>query len=137
MSQSQEWWIVHQAESGPLDDANEIFKGLDVYVFSDQVSPPSLGFLAGYGYVLTAATLVLSKMSLETLKTNESIVMDKLRILTFFKKKQLMKSKPLREREGNTLKLENSLINYSICRGTNIKNVLNQCFLRVTHISSK
>lgn len=102
MSQSQEWWIVHQAESGPLEKTNEIFKGLDVYVFSDQVSPPSLGFLAGYGYVVTAATLVLSKMSLETLKTNESIVMDKLRILTFrrrfFKKKQMMKSKPLIER---------------------------------------
>lgn len=51
----------------------------------------------------------------------------------------MMKSKPLREREGNTLKLENSLINYSeiLVRGTNIKNVLNQCFLRVIHISSK
>ncbi|XP_075877858.1 piezo-type mechanosensitive ion channel component 2 isoform X2 [Nelusetta ayraudi] len=59
MSQSQEWWIVHQAESGPLDDANEIFKGLDVYVFSDQVSPPSLGFLAGYGIMGLYASVVL------------------------------------------------------------------------------
>lgn len=70
--------MVSQTEFGPIDKERKKLDGLDVYVFSDQVSPPSLGFLAGYGYVVTAATLVLSKMSLETLKTNESIVMDKL-----------------------------------------------------------
>ncbi|KAK7944677.1 hypothetical protein WMY93_000405 [Mugilogobius chulae] len=33
--------------------------GLDVYVFSDQVSPPSLGFLAGYGIMGLYASVVL------------------------------------------------------------------------------
>lgn len=90
-SQTQEWWIVNQTESGPIQKDNNAFEGLDVYVFSDQVSPPSLGFLAGYGYVVTAATLVISEMSLEMLKTNESIVMDKLRILTF--RRRFLKNK--------------------------------------------
>lgn len=51
--QTQEWWIVNQLEPGPLKKAsNKNESGLDLYVFSDQVSPPSLGFLAGYGYVV-------------------------------------------------------------------------------------
>lgn len=62
-SQTQEWWIVNQTESGPIQKDKKIFEGLEVYVFSDQVSPPSLGFLAGYGYVVTAAPLVISQMS--------------------------------------------------------------------------
>lgn len=46
----QEWWIVNETKPGPLN----MFKdgtgsGLEIYIFSDQVSPPSLGFLAGYG----------------------------------------------------------------------------------------
>lgn len=50
--QIQEWWIVNQTELGPIEMRNPKYKyeaGLEVYVFSDQVSPPSLGFLAGYG----------------------------------------------------------------------------------------
>lgn len=50
MSQTQEWWIVNQTESGPIQKDTKFHTGLEVYVFSDQVSPPSLGFLAGYGY---------------------------------------------------------------------------------------
>lgn len=52
--QIQEWWIVNQTELGPIEKRNPKYKyeaGLEVYIFSDQVSPPSLGFLAGYGYV--------------------------------------------------------------------------------------
>lgn len=52
----QEWWIVDQPSSGlvrlggsaPTDTGREA--GLQIFVFSDKVSPPSLGFLAGYGY---------------------------------------------------------------------------------------
>lgn len=60
--QIQEWWIVSQTEPGPLDkkDSKKKFDaGLDVYVFSDQVSPPSLGFLAGYGIMGLYASVVL------------------------------------------------------------------------------
>lgn len=52
--QIQEWWIVNQLDPGPVESIgtkNE--PGLNIYVFSDQVSPPSLGFLAGYGYAPT------------------------------------------------------------------------------------
>lgn len=48
----QEWWTVNQTELGPIDKRKPQYKydeGLEVYIFSDQVSPPSLGFLAGYG----------------------------------------------------------------------------------------
>lgn len=53
----QEWWIVDQPAAsllpvggaGMLSDRREA--GLQLLVFSDKVSPPSLGFLAGYGYV--------------------------------------------------------------------------------------
>lgn len=49
----QEWWIVNQTERGPIrvGSKTEQDSCLEIYVFSDQVSPPSLGFLAGYGYV--------------------------------------------------------------------------------------
>uniref|UniRef100_M3ZFC3 Piezo type mechanosensitive ion channel component 2 n=1 Tax=Xiphophorus maculatus TaxID=8083 RepID=M3ZFC3_XIPMA len=58
--QIQEWWIVNQVDSGPLGSIgikNE--PGLNIYVFSDQVSPPSLGFLAGYGIMGLYASVVL------------------------------------------------------------------------------
>ena len=48
----QEWWIVNQTQTAPLkirNSKNQYSAGLELYVFSDQVSPPSLGFLAGYG----------------------------------------------------------------------------------------
>ena len=47
--QIQEWWIVNQTEPGPIPKKSEGREGLQLYVFSDQVSPPSLGFLAGSG----------------------------------------------------------------------------------------
>lgn len=49
-SKDQEWWLVKQLKRGPLTIGNnESEAGLHIYIFSDQVSPPSLGFLAGYG----------------------------------------------------------------------------------------
>uniref|UniRef100_A0A8C0XZX2 Piezo-type mechanosensitive ion channel component n=1 Tax=Cyprinus carpio carpio TaxID=630221 RepID=A0A8C0XZX2_CYPCA len=55
----QEWWIVNQTEAGPLSvrDASEC--GLELYIISDQVSPPSLGFLAGYGIMGLYMSVVL------------------------------------------------------------------------------
>uniref|UniRef100_A0A3B3ZC10 Uncharacterized protein n=1 Tax=Periophthalmus magnuspinnatus TaxID=409849 RepID=A0A3B3ZC10_9GOBI len=52
--------------TGPIDkrgtpqgSKKRLDPGLDVYVFSDQVSPPSLGFLAGYGIMGLYASVVL------------------------------------------------------------------------------
>lgn len=51
--QAQEWWIINQKEPSIIRKiSRKTEAGLEIYVFSDQVSPPSLGFLAGYGYVL-------------------------------------------------------------------------------------
>ncbi|XP_068197300.1 piezo-type mechanosensitive ion channel component 2 [Antennarius striatus] len=58
-SQIQEWWIVNQTESGPIGRKSQLEAGLEFYVFSDQVSPPSLGFLAGYGIMGLYASVVL------------------------------------------------------------------------------
>ncbi|XP_077078207.1 piezo-type mechanosensitive ion channel component 2 [Siphateles boraxobius] len=58
----QEWWIVNQTEPGPLNKVkvkNETKSGLELYIFSDQVSPPSLGFLAGYGIMGLYMSVVL------------------------------------------------------------------------------
>ncbi|XP_044075319.1 piezo-type mechanosensitive ion channel component 2 isoform X3 [Siniperca chuatsi] len=61
--QIQEWWTVNQTELGPIDKRSPNSKkyeaGLEVYIFSDQVSPPSLGFLAGYGIMGLYASVVL------------------------------------------------------------------------------
>uniref|UniRef100_A0A4W6FQJ1 Piezo type mechanosensitive ion channel component 2 n=1 Tax=Lates calcarifer TaxID=8187 RepID=A0A4W6FQJ1_LATCA len=61
-NQTQEWWVVNQTEPGILDKKSpkmDEAAGLDIYVFSDQVSPPSLGFLAGYGIMGLYASVVL------------------------------------------------------------------------------
>uniref|UniRef100_H2TFE0 Piezo type mechanosensitive ion channel component 2 n=1 Tax=Takifugu rubripes TaxID=31033 RepID=H2TFE0_TAKRU len=46
-------------EPGLIKNSQEKFEGLEVYIFSDQVSPPSLGFLAGYGIMGLYASVVL------------------------------------------------------------------------------
>lgn len=61
----QEWWIVDQPAASlvplgggaSLSDRREA--GLQLFVFSDKVSPPSLGFLAGYGIMGLYASVVL------------------------------------------------------------------------------
>ncbi|XP_045549637.1 piezo-type mechanosensitive ion channel component 2 [Salmo salar] len=58
----QEWWIVNQTSPGKIkvrSPKNLYNAGLELYVFSDQVSPPSLGFLAGYGIMGLYASVVL------------------------------------------------------------------------------
>uniref|UniRef100_A0A4W5K5L9 Piezo non-specific cation channel R-Ras-binding domain-containing protein n=1 Tax=Hucho hucho TaxID=62062 RepID=A0A4W5K5L9_9TELE len=58
----QEWWIVNQTDPGQINvrsPKNLYDAGLELYVFSDQVSPPSLGFLAGYGIMGLYASVVL------------------------------------------------------------------------------
>ncbi|XP_031720951.1 piezo-type mechanosensitive ion channel component 2 isoform X3 [Anarrhichthys ocellatus] len=59
--QTPEWWIVSQTVPGPIPkrDSNKAETGLEFYVFSDKVSPPSLGFLAGYGIMGLYASVVL------------------------------------------------------------------------------
>ncbi|XP_040910915.1 piezo-type mechanosensitive ion channel component 2 isoform X2 [Toxotes jaculatrix] len=57
--QIQEWWIVNQIKTGLISLGNNSEAGLDIYIFSDQVSPPSLGFLAGYGIMGLYASVVL------------------------------------------------------------------------------
>lgn len=42
----QEWWTINQTLKFHRKDQKE---SLEIIVFSDKVSPPSLGFLAGYG----------------------------------------------------------------------------------------
>lgn len=51
----QEWWVVDQPAASLVPVGGGAFlnsrreAGLQLFVFSDKVSPPSLGFLAGYG----------------------------------------------------------------------------------------
>ncbi|XP_078397176.1 piezo-type mechanosensitive ion channel component 2-like [Cetorhinus maximus] len=52
----QEWWTVNQTERF---DGNDDKESLEIIVFSDKVSPPSLGFLAGYGIMGLYASVVL------------------------------------------------------------------------------
>ncbi|KAL2097108.1 hypothetical protein ACEWY4_006315 [Coilia grayii] len=54
---TQEWWIINQTSGKISPDKKK--EGLDLYVFSDQVSPPSVGFLAGYGIMGLYASVVL------------------------------------------------------------------------------
>ncbi|XP_072267554.1 piezo-type mechanosensitive ion channel component 2 isoform X3 [Pyxicephalus adspersus] len=50
----QEWWVLNQTHKQFSNKA-----GLELFVFSDKVSPPSLGFLAGYGIMGLYASVVL------------------------------------------------------------------------------
>ncbi|XP_060762172.1 piezo-type mechanosensitive ion channel component 2 isoform X2 [Neoarius graeffei] len=60
----REWWVVNQTKAARIhprtDDPDKKNKnGLDLCIFSDQVSPPSLGFLAGYGIMGLYMSVVL------------------------------------------------------------------------------
>ncbi|KAL7851249.1 hypothetical protein AOLI_G00216050 [Acnodon oligacanthus] len=60
----QEWWIVNQTRGGfiKLKSVNYSMPSserMELYIFSDQVSPPSLGFLAGYGIMGLYMSVVL------------------------------------------------------------------------------
>uniref|UniRef100_A0A8D0HHP2 Piezo type mechanosensitive ion channel component 2 n=1 Tax=Sphenodon punctatus TaxID=8508 RepID=A0A8D0HHP2_SPHPU len=51
----REWWVLDQSEK----QFNKSATSLELFVFSDKVSPPSLGFLAGYGIMGLYASVVL------------------------------------------------------------------------------
>ncbi|XP_067834408.1 piezo-type mechanosensitive ion channel component 2 [Heptranchias perlo] len=53
---NKRWWHVNQTEKCPKQDQNA---SLELIVFSDKVSPRSLGFLAGYGIMGLYASVVL------------------------------------------------------------------------------
>uniref|UniRef100_A0AAR2K8G4 Piezo-type mechanosensitive ion channel component n=1 Tax=Pygocentrus nattereri TaxID=42514 RepID=A0AAR2K8G4_PYGNA len=61
----QEWWIVDQSPEEKTNmrcrarEGQKKEAGLQLYVFSDKVSPPSLSFLAGYGIMGLYASVVL------------------------------------------------------------------------------
>ncbi|KAM7369505.1 hypothetical protein PAMP_010824 [Pampus punctatissimus] len=61
----QEWWIVDQPAASLVSVGSGAWArdrreaGLQLFVFSDKVSPPSLGFLAGYGIMGLYASVVL------------------------------------------------------------------------------
>ncbi|XP_064202838.1 piezo-type mechanosensitive ion channel component 2-like [Anguilla rostrata] len=61
--QTQLWWIVNQINPGKISlspsKQERVNEKLELYVFSDKVSPPSLGFLAGYGIMGLYTTVVL------------------------------------------------------------------------------
>ncbi|KYO35306.1 hypothetical protein Y1Q_0007900 [Alligator mississippiensis] len=52
---SSEWWILNQVGKRSKTPR----PSLELFVFSDKVSPPSLGFLAGYGIMGLYASVVL------------------------------------------------------------------------------
>ncbi|KAL7842376.1 hypothetical protein SRHO_G00240650, partial [Serrasalmus rhombeus] len=59
----QEWWVVNQIKPDIISlkygNHSNLPKGMELYIFSDQVSPPSLGFLAGYGIMGLYMSVVL------------------------------------------------------------------------------
>ncbi|XP_076837893.1 piezo-type mechanosensitive ion channel component 2 isoform X4 [Brachyhypopomus gauderio] len=56
----QEWWIVNEMSKGPITSKTNYTRvGLDIWIISDQVSPPSLSFLAGYGIMGLYMSVVL------------------------------------------------------------------------------
>ncbi|XP_033368101.1 piezo-type mechanosensitive ion channel component 2 isoform X4 [Parus major] len=52
---SEEWWVLNQL--GKRHKMSQ--ESLELFIFSDKVSPPSLGFLAGYGIMGLYASVVL------------------------------------------------------------------------------
>ncbi|XP_015269845.1 PREDICTED: piezo-type mechanosensitive ion channel component 2 [Gekko japonicus] len=52
-----EWWMVNQTDKKIVRGDKQ--HSLELIVFSDKVSPPSLGFLAGYGIMGLYASVVL------------------------------------------------------------------------------
>ncbi|KAL9871154.1 piezo-type mechanosensitive ion channel component 2 isoform 3-T3 [Geothlypis trichas] len=52
---SEEWWVLNQL--GKRHKTTH--ESLELFIFSDKVSPPSLGFLAGYGIMGLYASVVL------------------------------------------------------------------------------
>ncbi|XP_019403737.1 PREDICTED: piezo-type mechanosensitive ion channel component 2-like isoform X2 [Crocodylus porosus] len=56
-SKATEWWIIQ--EQSPTCLNNVCSKNMELIVFNDKVSPPSLGFLEGYGVIGLYMSVVL------------------------------------------------------------------------------
>ncbi|XP_030823451.1 piezo-type mechanosensitive ion channel component 2 isoform X3 [Camarhynchus parvulus] len=54
-NESEEWWVLNQLGKRH----KTLHESLELFIFSDKVSPPSLGFLAGYGIMGLYASVVL------------------------------------------------------------------------------
>lgn len=50
---SDQWWMVEECPPGSTSSSPKCHN-IEIVIFSDKVSPSSLGFLAGYGYVTTS-----------------------------------------------------------------------------------
>lgn len=57
---SDQWWMVEEC-SPALTSANPKCHNIEIVIFSDKVSPPSLGFLAGHGYGTRNIIWILSE----------------------------------------------------------------------------
>ncbi|XP_015360713.1 piezo-type mechanosensitive ion channel component 2-like [Marmota marmota marmota] len=53
---NSEWWVLNLTGNRIYDQESQ---ALELVVFNDKVSPPSLGFLAGYGIMGLYASVVL------------------------------------------------------------------------------
>lgn len=53
---NSEWWVLNLTGSRIFNQGSQ---ALELVVFNDKVSPPSLGFLAGYGIMGLYASVVL------------------------------------------------------------------------------
>ncbi|XP_053247692.1 piezo-type mechanosensitive ion channel component 2-like [Podarcis raffonei] len=57
LSHVPEWWVVKEQRPGCL--GNGCSKNMELFIFNDKVSPPSLGFLAAHGIVGLYMSFVL------------------------------------------------------------------------------
>ncbi|XP_061486147.1 piezo-type mechanosensitive ion channel component 2-like [Rhineura floridana] len=57
LSRGPEWWIVKEQRPGCLGKGCS--KNMEIFIYNDKVSPPSLGFLAGQGIVGLYMSFVL------------------------------------------------------------------------------
>ncbi|KAM6924897.1 piezo-type mechanosensitive ion channel component 2 [Xenentodon cancila] len=55
--EADQWWVVE--ECSPLTSSEHKCQSIEILVFNDKVSPPSLGFLAGHGIVGLYMSVVL------------------------------------------------------------------------------
>nr|XP_057939289.1 piezo-type mechanosensitive ion channel component 2 [Doryrhamphus excisus] len=56
--QADQWWVVQECSPGPMSHEHKCHS-IEMVVFSDKVSPSSLGFLAGHGIVGLYMSVVL------------------------------------------------------------------------------
>lgn len=63
---SDQWWMVEEC-SPAFPSANSKCHNIEIVIFSDKVSPSSLGFLAGHGYVTLSTEYLQEVLCLTSL----------------------------------------------------------------------